>query len=85
MIKYWADLYFRRVVRVEVDRETAHFVWSKGEKQAKRSEFHVYKDTWEEAHAELVKYVNWEIAKARTSLEWSQDKLKEVMELKEEE
>ena len=62
MIKYRADLCVRRVVRVEADRETKCFVWSKRDREAKRSEFHVYKDTWEEARAELVKYVNLEIA-----------------------
>lgn len=43
------------IVAVEVERETARFIWIEGRRRAKRSEYYSYYDTWQEAKYVLQK------------------------------
>jgi hypothetical protein len=74
MLKYrtthWEAL---RIDEVEVERESSVSVWIDGQCVRKQSNWALYFDTWEEAHAFLV-------AKAQRKVNRCQDQLKEANE-----
>jgi hypothetical protein len=57
---------------VQVEKETASSVWINGRRNAKRTSYENYFDTWEEAKEFLTEYAENMLATARRSLETAQ-------------
>jgi len=87
MIKY--RTYFDKIETVEVLRETISSVYvqtgsKKGERrEAKRSSFYNYFDTWQEAHAFLVLRAEIAVDGARSRLENEERRLGQIRGMKE--
>lgn len=61
MIKYKARINKRfcckdEIEEVEIDKETDKSVWINGVRNAKRTEWANYYDTWEDAHNDLMRH-----------------------------
>ncbi len=86
MIKY--RTYFDKIETVEVLRETVSSVYvqtgsKKGERrEAKRSSFYNYFDTWQEAHAFLVSNAELSVESARMNLERAKGRLGQIRAMK---
>jgi hypothetical protein len=96
MHKYRASKWsFHKLIeRVEVEKETAKFVWVKGSgndwggvpreaaKTAKSADGVTFHDTWEEAHQHLIELAELNVQGARKALQTAQDKLGNLKGLK---
>jgi multidrug efflux pump subunit AcrA (membrane-fusion protein) len=58
-----------KITQVEVERETDISVWINGHRNAKRSEWNNYYDTWEEAKAALQAKAQSQVDSLRLQLE----------------
>ena len=67
LTKLWKSYYpdFVEIERVEIDKESEKSVWISGHRNAKRSEFHNYFDTAEEALDFLSKDIDRKLNIAR--------------------
>ena len=61
-----------RIEAVEVERETVQSVWINGRKNAKRSSWDAFHDSWDEAHAYLLALAESKLKGARRDLELAQ-------------
>lgn len=81
----WSEL----IDRVEVERSTDACVFVKsahrkaGERQAKRSEYYQYHETWAAAHAYLLDKAEKSLASALVRLQEAQGKLGNIKGIKE--
>jgi len=77
VIKYRIAGRFKKaeIDKVEVERETEYFVFvlrnGKEVRDGKKTEWAEYYDTWDEAHAALMKDAEQKITNARRSLEYA--------------
>jgi len=70
MLKYKTQGFFdTRIDAVECERETDVSVFVGGRRNAKRSQYDNYFDTWEEAHSFLLKKADNEVIAARNTLQ----------------
>lgn len=67
---------------VEIDRETESSVFIGKNRNAKRSSWHNYFDTWDDAKSFLLKNAEDEAAGARIRLEYANSKLGNIKGLK---
>jgi hypothetical protein len=84
MIKYRADVYLERIVAVDVEKETDHFVWVKGAKCAKNTRYTFLCDTWQEAQDVLVRNLESRVLRVRSQLDYAERELSKAKALKEE-
>lgn len=68
--------------RIDVERETASSVWVHGRRNAKRSSYDNYFNTWEDAHGFLLETAEHELALAQLRLDAARSKLELVKSLK---
>lgn len=68
MIKYRVWEVFNSIEKVEIEKETPNFVYIDGGREAKSGWRHYY-DTWEEAHAYLLRKAQIEVADANLKLQ----------------
>ncbi len=73
IIRYRTGSYGGDIQRVEVERETEHFVWIKGRREGRWTRYDKYHDTWHSAYAYLLN-------KAIMSLENSKDRLERAID-----
>lgn len=85
MIKY--RTYFDKIETVEVVRETAASVYvgekMGGRREAKRSSFYNYFDTWQEAHEFLVLRAEIAVSGAQSRLEAEERRFRQIRGMKE--
>lgn len=85
MIKYrTGGTYWLRakIEEVEIEKETESSVWVKGRRNIKFSRLEVYHDTWEKAHAYLLRIAEEQTAQARRRLEEANGALGNVKGMK---
>ena len=81
--KYVASLAYRNTIKiVEVEKETGASVWVKGRRNAKRSSYENYFDTWREAHDCLREDAERNLSRAKKSLEQARSRLEVVKQIK---
>jgi len=83
MKKYKARIYNRwgcdaLITEVEVERETEHSVWRNGKREAKRSEYVNYYDSWYDAHHALLSHQLNYIDSIRKRLDSAKARLVEI-------
>ena len=61
-----------KVETVQVERETESSVWIRGYRVAKESDWRMFHDTWEQAHAYLTARAEIRLTNARRQLELAQ-------------
>lgn len=71
-----------RIERVEIERETEKSVWICGNRNAKRSEWYNYYDTWEDAHKALLNQQKACVDSLRLRLERSKGVLGNIKGMK---
>jgi len=83
---YRAEFRNRKITKFEVLRETEYEVVIRGRShreayETKRSQYHAWYDTWEDAHKALLQY--WRLSKAgyELQLEVCREKLQEIEEM----
>lgn len=92
MTKYRTQKYGSRIEEFEVNRETNVTIWFNTEwqgkvseeRQAKKSTYHNWFDTFEEAKDFLIDSEKRKILGFESQLETSKERLKEIMELENE-
>lgn len=88
MIKYRTSKFYfeRNIEEIEISRETDKSVWIKtkfGEqREAKKTNYYRYFDTWEEAHQHLLSEAEKDIMNAERRLENAKHKLMSIKEMK---
>lgn len=83
MIKYLTEHYSNpRIIEVEVEKETESSVWVRGSRSAKLTDNRGYFDSWEDAHAFLLKNAEAKVEQARISLAYYNGKLGNVKGMK---
>jgi hypothetical protein len=83
MIKYKTKGWGKgQIEMVEVDRETDSSVFIDGYRRAKRSSYDNFFDTWEDAHAYLLKKAENSASYARRNLEIANGELGNIRGLK---
>lgn len=83
MIKYEAKPTWVEIKKIEVDSETNSFVIINGRRNAKKSDYKSYFNTFEEAKSHILEYWENEIKSARNTLEYRQSRLGNAKGLKE--
>jgi hypothetical protein len=71
-----------KITPVEVERETESSVWINGNRRAKITEWDTFHDTWDEAHAHLLKHAEQQAQSARRNLEAANGSLGNVKGMK---
>ena len=71
-----------KITPVEVEKETDQSVWVEGYRHAKKSQYHQYHDTWEEAHGYLLSQVQSRVDSARMILERAKGALGNIKGMK---
>ena len=71
-----------RIEVVKIERETEQSVWIKGRRNAKRTEYDCYFDTWDEAKAYLLKQAEAQLASARSRLEHARENYDHIKDIK---
>lgn len=83
MIKFRTGGWGNKLIEsVEIDRETETSIFIGKTRNAKRSSWCSYFDTWEDAHAYLLKKAENAVASARRQLEEANGKLGNIRGLK---
>jgi hypothetical protein len=86
MIKYRIDFGYHdayaKIEEVEVERESKSSVWINGRRNAKRSDYHNYFDTWLDAKQAIVNRQESRCASLRRQLEVSNSVLGNINGLK---
>ena len=83
MIKFRAGGWGNKLIEsVEVDRETDNSIFIGKNRNAKRSSYHNYFDTWDDAKAFLLKNAEDEAASCRRQLEVANGKLGNIRGLR---
>ena len=76
MIKYVANRWRLTIKPIEVERETASYVWMKSLRCcSKRSKFESYFDTWDEARDWLIAETTRDLDNAREELKRAQSRV----------
>ena len=84
MIKYRTGGWGKKlIVNVEIERETESSVLIKGRRNAKRTEYYNYFDTWAAAKKFLLTVAEEKVARIRLNLERANDELRIIEGLKE--
>lgn len=68
MIKYRTGGFGVNLIEtVDVERETEHSIWINGRRNSKKTSYHKYWDTWQEAHEHLLEHAEraWQIAQRK--------------------
>ena len=85
MIKYRAKpscfSWDRDIIAVECERETASSVFINGRRNAKRSTYENYYDTWEDAHSALLLAAERRVANYRSELDKTEAALEEIQSM----
>lgn len=66
------------IKEVYIERETESLVWINGRRNAKRSEYHNFYDTWQEAKDALQKCVQGRVDSLRQQLERANSALENI-------
>lgn len=83
MKKYRTSPYGKLIETVEVERETEASVWINGQRNAKRTEYHSYFDTFAEAKQHLLDLAEKSVNSAQLRLERAKERYDKVEGLKE--
>ena len=85
MIKYYTRCRYidPTITSIEIDKETDKSVWINGRREAKRSEYRVYHDTWDDAKTFLLNRAESQVNSARYALNQAKGLLGNVKGLKE--
>ena len=75
----WLDA---KIIEINVLKETSHSVFFGNSRQAKKSEYTEYHDTWEEAHSALMQYAKQRVEHARRALELANSKFGNIKGMK---
>jgi len=85
-VRYRTNRWSDSIDRVEIERETEHFVIlksktfrGKNNREAKDSGYHAFHKTWADAHDFLVKRAQARIDAARTSLRRAEEEHKKLI------
>ena len=71
-----------KITEIEIVRETDSSVWRKnGLRELKSTYWHVYHDSWKEAHDYLIRKAEQYIRGRRDKLKASEDELSEVLKM----
>lgn len=70
------------IAAVKVERATADFVWIKGRRRAKLSDWRSYFPTWSEAQDHLIALAQARVARARRDLDLASSKLGNIKGMK---
>jgi hypothetical protein len=81
-IKYRTSKYSVEIKEVEVERETDHSVWVKGNRSAKHSDWHQYHETYNEAFNFLDCRYTQKLSAAESRLDTAKNEYSAVQELK---
>ena len=82
MLKFITDKYKIGVKEIEVERETEHSVWIKGNRSAKWSDWRQYHDTYEQALTYLDCMYTKKLTRAENNLDTAKNEYAAVQELK---
>jgi len=74
-MKTWYKLFFNEITLVKIKKETDKFVYIKGHREAKNSEYISYHKTWNDAKNELIKIEQNKINKIELQLKYAKEKL----------
>ena len=66
------------IEEVEVERETKHYVWINGRRNAKQSEWRSYYDTWIDAHTAILSQQQQYVAQCESRFKDAFDRLVEI-------
>lgn len=83
MIKYRAASGWAKIEAVEVERETECFVWIKGRRNSKKTEYYNYFDSFNEAKSALLKNAVRALETAKKRVGFAEEELIKIEELKE--
>lgn len=72
----------RAIAVVEVSKETEQSVWVDGRRNAKRSEYYNFFDTWDEAHENLKDRAQRKVVSARRSLDFAMEDLEKIIAMR---
>ncbi|MDY0227245.1 MAG: hypothetical protein RBR38_10490 [Desulfomicrobium apsheronum] len=72
----------RAIAIVEAERETEQCVWVDGRRQAKKSDYYNFFDTWDDAHNFLKSCAQKEVLKARRQLDYKLEGLETILALR---
>ena len=81
MIKYRTGSYGVPIEEVKIDREKENSVWFNGPRNAKRSEWYNYFDTWEQAHKYLLNKYQETLLSTERKLKAAQREYDEIKKL----
>jgi hypothetical protein len=70
------------IEEIEVEKETEYSVWIKGRRAAKKTDYHNYFDTWEDAKLHLLAIEEKYVASMQLNLERALGKLRNLKELR---
>lgn len=82
LIKYRTGGFGHLIEKIEVARETKHFVYLGKHRHAKDSGWQKYFDSWEDARDHLTEKAKRAVDSAKRSLERAEDQLSMIQELK---
>ncbi len=82
MIKFVTDDYRPKIETVEIEKETAVSVWIKGRRNAKRSYWRNYHDTWKDAKQFIMDAAEEKVSQLRLQLELEKGKQANIKGLK---
>lgn len=80
LISRWAK---KLIEPIEIEKSTASSVWINGRRNAKRTEYHNYFDTWADAHTYLLKKAEQSVESCRRHLEVEKGALGNIKGLRE--
>ena len=82
MNKYRADIGYREAIhKVQIEKETEASIWIDGRRRGKSSEYSSYFDTWDQAHAYLIKKADGNLHRAKVSLALAQKAYNKTKEM----
>jgi hypothetical protein len=71
------------IERVAVEKETESSVWINGRRNAKKTDYHSYFDTWDDAKRHLLTVAEKKVVGIRLNLERANDELGNIKGLRE--
>jgi hypothetical protein len=84
MIKYRTGGWGKNLIEsVEVEKETEASIWIEGKRNAKKTEYHNYFDTWADAKRHLLTVAEKKVAGIRLNLERANGELGNIKGLRE--
>jgi hypothetical protein len=82
MIKYMTGGWQTKIEKVEIERETGSSVWVGGRRHEKRTNWHIYHNTWDEARTYLLAMATHKVRSCQSSLDSAKAELSKISKLK---